>query len=276
MNDRKGSKACDETFQCTSFKEKKVSKFEDWTWHQFCLVRNDINVEPRLPSLNVVGSNAYDLDAHIILWTNSLALSPFSGHKKKKKHTNFCSKIGSTCLCNVPTVHFMFANIIIIITEKYSGCHRLLTLPWRQDNIELVIWWELIFHFWAKKEHKAFWTQGWKTSWSVTSWWLPWKFQLPMLYNYVQSHWQPAGHNFGLKYIRVCILKRLQCSLTEIENVPYHWKIITKHSENVYKRWLASLIFLCIRIHSKSAVTSRISAVSLYNFLELVERFFRT
>lgn len=85
--------------------------------------------------------------------------------------------------------NLMFANIIIIITEKYSGCHRLLTLPWRQDNIELVIWWELIFHFWAKKAHEAFWTQGWKTSWSVISWWLPWKFQLPMLNNYVQSHW---------------------------------------------------------------------------------------
>lgn len=136
--------------------------------------------------------------------------------EEEKKHAIFCSlpvdieankysfcKIGSTCLCNVPTVHFMFANMIIIITEKYSSCHRLLTLPWRQDNIELVICWELIFHFWAKKEHKAFWTQGWKTSWSVISWWLPWKFQLPKLYNYVQSHWQPAGHNFGLKYFRV-------------------------------------------------------------------------
>ena len=103
----------------------------------------------------------------------------------------FILQIGSTCLGNVATIHFMFAKIIIIITEKYSGCHRLLTLPWRQDNIELVIWWELMFHFWAKKEHKAFWMQGWKTSWSVISWWLPWKFQLPMFYNYVQSHWQP-------------------------------------------------------------------------------------
>ena len=72
----------------------------------------------------------YDLDTHIILWTNSLALSPFSGHKKKKKTRKllqlasrylsqqiFILQIGSTCLCNVPTIHFMFAKIIIIITE---------------------------------------------------------------------------------------------------------------------------------------------------------------
>ena len=70
-----------------------------------------------------------------------------------------------------------------------------------------------------------------------------------------------ATHFETLKCIQKhsqCILKRLQRSPTEIENVPYHWKIISKHSENVYKRWLASLIFLCIRIHSKSVVTSRI------------------
>lgn len=216
MNDRKGSKACDETFHYISFKKKKVSKFEDWTWHQFCLVHTGINVEPKLPSLNAVGSNAYDLDAHIILWTNSLALSPFSGHKKTKK-TRKLPQLASRHLsqqifilqnwkhvfvqCPHSTLHVCKHNNNY--NGKYSSCHRLLRLLWRQDNIGLVIWWELIFHFWAKKAHEAFWTQGWKTSWSVISWWLPWKFRLPMLNNYVQSHWQPAGHNFGLKYIRV-------------------------------------------------------------------------
>ena len=55
-----------------------------------------------------------------------------------------------------------------------------------------------------------------------------------------------------------CILKRLQCPPTEIENIPYHWKIISKHSENVYKRWEASLImiiFLCVRIHPRNIPT---------------------
>ena len=55
-----------------------------------------------------------------------------------------------------------------------------------------------------------------------------------------------------------CILKRLQCPPTEIENIPYHWKIISKHSENVYKRWEASLImiiFPCVRIHPRNIPT---------------------
>ena len=40
-----------------------------------------------------------------------------------------------------------------------------------------------------------------------------------------------------------CILKRLQRSTTEIGNVPYHWKIISKHSENVIQTLIIIINF---------------------------------